>query len=950
MIKQLGILSARLKRLLGKRNPDFEFDQEMREHLRLLTERYIHAGMTPSDADSAARRQFGNTTLLREERTNMQTIPSLETLWRDVRYGARQFRLNPLFATIAVLSLALGIGANTAVFTLLDQLVLRLLPVHDPERLVMIWSTGPHFGDSAGARAASYPMYQDFERNAKAFDFVFCRFQTSSSIMVNGGTERVNAELVSGNYFQALGVGPAVGRVFAPEMDDRVYKGHPSVVLSYRYWMRRFAGDPSVVGKKILVNDYPMEIAGVSAAGFVGLDPARSPDIRVPILMTPVMTPGRDDLGNRRSQWVQIFARLKPGYTVESARASLEPLFHRILREEAEEPAISRRSQHDREQFLNRTALVETAATGYSGLRQQYSTALTVLMCMAGLILVIACSNVASLLIARAVARQRETAVRLAIGAGRKALVRQLLIESISLSLAGTALGLGLSAAATRGLLSMLPANGATLMLHAEPDGRILLFAVGVACATALLFGVGPALQATRLDLVTALKELAGAVTGARSPATFRRALVRAQIALSFLLLIGAGLFTRTLINLKDTHTGFEGAQNLLSFQVDPAKNGYSAARTRDFYADALREIRALPGVKSAAYAMWPLLNGHEWDLTVLVEGHQAEQGEDMQVYYNLISPGYWQAMGIQLLQGRDFDERDRVDGGDDPQPWTVAIVNREFAEHFRNARKTVAVPSAPPEYLARSLLSRGAHPRPLRLFGAQDPIGRRIGCCHGPSTKPSIRIVGVVENSLFAGPRAGVRRQVFLPYLESASPAAVTFYVRSARPPAVMYATLRRLMAKLDSSVPVYDLKTLEQQLDETLSTERLIAFLSTVFGLLATVLAALGLYGVMAFLVAQRAGEIGLRMALGAPRSSVLWLVMREMLMLLGGGLIVGIPSAYVLSRYVSSQLFGVTPTDVWTGAAAMGLLGLMALVSGLVPAQRASAIDPIAALRCE
>jgi predicted permease len=917
MINQFGILAVKLKRLFGKRNPDFEFDHEAHEHLRLLTERYIRAGMTPSDADSAARRQFGNTTLLREERTKMQTIPSLETLWRDVRYGARQFRLNPLFTTVAVLSLALGIGANTAVFTLLDQLVLRLLPVHDPERLVMIWSTGPHFGGNAGARTASYPMYQDFQRNAKAFDFVFCRFETSSSITVDGGTERVNAELISGNYFQALGVGPAVGRVFAPEADDQIYKGHPSVVLSYQYWIRRFASDPHVVGKKILVNNYPMEIAGVSAAGFAGLDPVRPPDIRVPILMTPLMTPGRDDLANRRSQWVQIFARLKPGYTVELARASLQPLFHQILRQEALELAISRRSQHDRDQFLNRTALVETAATGYSGLRQQYSTALTVLMCMAGLILVIACSNVASLLIARAVARQRETAVRLAIGGGRTALIRQLLVESILLSLAGTALGLGLSVAATHGLLSMLPVNGATLMLHAEPDGRILLFSAGLAFATALLFGVGPALQATRLDLVTTLKDLAGAVTGARGSARFRKVLVVAQVALSFLLLVGAGLFTRTLINLKDTHTGFEGAQNLFSFQVDPAKNGYSVARTRDFYTDAIREIRTLPGVKSAAYAMWPLLNGREWDLTVVVEGHQAEQGEDMQVYYNLVSPGYWHAMGIPLLRGRDFDERDRVDGGDDPQPWNVAIVNREFAGHF---------------------------------FGAQEPIGRRIGCCHGPGTKPTIRIVGVVENSLFAGPRAGVRRQVFLPYLESASPAAVTFYVRSTQPAAVMFAALRRLMAKLDSSVPVYDLKTLEEQFEETLSTERLIAFLSTVFGLLATVLAALGLYGVMAFLVTRRAGEIGLRMALGAPRSSVLWLVLGEMLILLAGGLIVGVPSAYVLSRYVSSQLFGVTPTDVWTGGAAIALLGLMALASGFIPARRASAIDPITALRYE
>jgi len=463
----------------------------------------------------------------------------------------------------------------------------------------------------------------------------------------------------------------------------------------------------------------------------------------------------------------------------------------------------------------------------------------------------------------------------------------------------------------------MLPANGATIMLHASPDGRILLFSVGMAFATALLFGVAPALQATKLDLVTTLKDFAGAVTGTNIPAGFRKTLVMAQVALSFLLLAGAGLFTRTLINLKGTETGFESAQNLVSFQVDPARNGYSTERTRGFYTDALREIRALPGIKSAAYAMWPVLNGREWDLTVVVDGHQAEQGEDMQVYYNLVSPGYWHAMGIPLLGGRDFDARDRVDRPGDPQPWTVAIVNRAFAEHF---------------------------------FGARDPIGRRIGCCHGPGTKPSIRIVGVVENSLFAGPRAGVRRQVFLPYLESASPAAVTFYVRSTSPAMALFAALRRLVAKLDSSLPVYDLKTLENQLDETLSTERLIAFLSAIFSALATMLAALGIYGVMAFAVRRRTGEIGLRMALGAARWNVLWLVMREMLILLGGGLVVGVPGAYILTRYISSQLFGVTPADVWTGAGAIALLVLVAVVAGLGPARRASSIDPIAALRYE
>jgi predicted permease len=529
-----------------------------------------------------------------------------------------------------------------------------------------------------------------------------------------------------------------VGRVFSEEADDRVPRGHPSVVLSYSYWQRRFAADPGVVGKKVLVNNEPMEIVGVSAPGFAGLDPASSPDIRVPILMAPVMTPGHDDLDNRRSQWVQVFGRLKPGITVESARASLQPLFHQILLQEADEPALRAISARDRDRFLKRTALVETAASGYSGLRDQYTTPLVVLMGMAGLILLIACSNVASLLIARAVARQKEMAVRLAIGAGRRSLVRQLLAESLLLTVLGATLGVALSISATRALLDLLPPRGTTLMLRADPDVRILLFSATVALGTALLFGVAPALQATRPDLLPVLKDVTSAVTGGRS-ARFRKVLVAVQVALSFLLLLGAGLFARTLANLKNTGTGFDDANALVSFQIDPAKNGYSALRTRNFYIEALDQIRATPGVQSAAYAMWPLLNGREWDLTIAVEGHRAEQGEDMQVYYNLVSPGYWRAMGIPLLAGRDFDARDRVDGGTDPQPWNVAVVNRAFAEHF---------------------------------FGSADAVGRHVGCCHGTATQTSIRIVGVVENSLFGGPRAGVHRQVFLPYLESAAPA----------------------------------------------------------------------------------------------------------------------------------------------------------------------------------
>lgn len=923
-MSRLRVFAARVRWLFGGRRPDGDFDDEMQAHLSLLTERFISQGMPREEAAWAARRQFGNRALLEEDRREMQTFPSLESLWRALRYGARQLRLNPMFTTVAVLSLALGIGANTAVFTLLDQLVLRLLPVKEPERLVMIWSTGPHLGNNVPPRAASYPMYQDFQRKAEAFESVFCRFSTPLAITVDGATERTNAELVSGNYFQVLGAGPAAGRVFSPEADDRLYKGHPVVVLSHRYWADRFGGDPKAVGKKILVNNYPMEVVGVAAAGFSGVDPSNSPQIWVPIQMKPLMTPGSDDLGNRRSQWIQMFARLKPGYTVESTRASLQPLFHQILRQELEEPAMSGFSRYDRDQFLRRTALVETAATGYSNLRQQYSGPLIMLMSMAGLILLIACANVASLLTARAVARRKEIAVRLSIGAARRTLVGHLLVESLLLSLAGAALGLGLSIVATRGLLNMLPASGATLMLHAEPDLRILLFGIGVALATGLLFGLAPALQATRFDLWTTLKDVVGSVTGGGNSARFRKVLVIAQVALSFLLLAGAGLFARTLFNLKHTPKGFEGIENVVAFQVDPAKNGYPLPRIRSFYTDLLGEIRATPGVQSAAYTWMPLLRGYSTDTFMLVEGHRAKDGEDMQAYHNAVSPGYWKTMGVRLLEGRDFDERDRFEGSggnlapkDMVAAITVAIVNKRFAEHF---------------------------------FGKQSPIGRHLGFGGLPGEKLPIEIVGMVEDSLFGGPRQGVQRQVFLPHLEAPIPFPATFYVRTTTKPSAIFPRLRSIVAKLDRSMPIYDMSTLERQFDEALSTERLIASLSVVFSALATLMAALGLYGVVAFAMARRTKEIGLRMALGAGRGPVVWLVLRETLILVGTGLAAGLPCAYLLGRYVSSRLFGVTPLDLWTFASAIAVLGLAAAVSGFVPARRASTIDPIAALRYE
>lgn len=832
------------------------------------------------------------------------------SLLADLKFALRTLRRSPLFSSIAILSLALGIGANTAIFTLMDQLMLRLLPIRDPDSLVMLYQEGSHMGSNSGPRMHSYPLYQDFQKKAEPFAEVICRRAVEASLSVDGQTERVDAELVSGNYFTALDVKPAAGRLFNSEEDDRVYEGHPVVVLSHEYWVQRFAADPKAVGRKILVNNYPMTIAGISGPGFTGMDPARSPQIRVPILMKSILMPSQSwmQMDNRRSRWVQVFARLKPGFTAQSAEAGMQVLYKQIRQYEMSLPGAKDWGPYARQEFMKGTIHVERAAAGYSQMRNNFSTALIVLMCMVGLVLLIACANVANLLIARAVARQKEIAVRLSVGASRGQLVRQLLVESVVLSMIGAVCGVFLAVWMTGALLSLIPSEGNPLLLKSSPDLRILSFTLGLTLLTSLIFGLAPALKASRPDLWTTLKDAAGAASGSGGSVLLRKGLVSAQVALSFLLLFGAGLFVRSLQNLKTTNTGFQAIDTIVKFRVSPALNGYKTDRVMQFYADLLANIRAVPGVKSASYATNQILAGGTSDSYMTVEGHQTKDGEDMQAYMNWLSPEYFASMGVPLLEGRDFDRRDIKSQA------TVAVVNRKFAEHF---------------------------------FKEKSAIGRHLGWGAGPATKLDIEIVGVVENSLYDGPRGGIRRQVFMPYHGNGSAA---FYARATGSPASLYAALRGEVKRLDASMPVYQMQTVEEQLDETLLTERLIAMLSAGFGALATLLASIGLYGVMAFVVARRTKEIGVRMALGAVPRSVVWMVMKEVLLLLGIGLAVGVPAAIGLGRLVATQLYGVESKDPWVAGVAMALLAAVAALAGLIPARRASRIDPLIALRYE
>ncbi len=837
----------------------------------------------------------------------------------DFRLALRGLVRNPLFSIVAILSLALGIGANTAIFTLIDQILLRKLPVASPDQLVMLYQQGAHMGSNMGTRMHSYPLYQDLQARAEPFSEVICRRLVPASIAVDNQTERVQAELVSGNYFTMLGVKPAVGRMFNSQEDDQVYQGHPVVVLSHDYWVTRFARDSAIIGRKILVNNYPMTIVGVSAAGFVGLDPTESPQVRVPVLMEPIMMPESPwlHMDDRRARWVQVFARLRPGRTMDSARAPLQTLFTQIRQYEMTLPAAGRWSAYSREQFMKGRLLVDQASVGFSGLRNDFSTALMVLMCMVGLVLLIACANVANLLIARAFMRQKEIAVRLSLGASRLRLARQFLVESLVLSAAGGVAGLGLAVMLTRTLLALMPSDGHPPMISASPDVRILTFTLTLTFITGLVFGALPALRASRPQPWATLKDTVGSIAGVGGSLFLRKSLVVAQVALSFLLLFGAGLFVRSLQNLKAIDTGV-ALDNLVTFQLSPALSGYDNERATLLYNALLARIQSAPGVKAAGLATVPILSGDEWDSSTSVEGHRPVDGEDMQAFMNAVSPGYFQTMNIPVIEGRDFTRAD-VDrarscgDGDQTYPCQV-IVNRKFAEHF---------------------------------FPGGSAVGKHVGRGVRPDTRLDIEIVGVVADSLYEGPREGVRRQVFAPNWGRSSG---TFYVRTLTSSSEAFSRIRREVQELDAAMPVYQMKTVQGQLNETLFSDRVTALLAAGFGLLATMLASIGLYAVMAFVVTRRTKEIGVRLALGARPRLVVWLVMREVLLLLAIGLAVGLPAAMAAGRFVSSQLYGIQARDPWIAGATLVLLTVVAAAAGLIPARRATRIDPILALRCE
>jgi predicted permease len=827
---------------------------------------------------------------------------------QDLRYAFRTLRKAPLFTCVAVLSLALGIGANTAIFTLINQLILQLLPVRDPEQLVLLTARGQHYGSNTGSNAISYPMYQDFRDKNEVFQGMFCRFGNQFSLTYEGRTELVSGELVSGNYFPVLGVGAALGRVFTAQ-DDLFQGGHPIAVLSYSYWKTRFAADPSVIGRKIVLNGYPLTIVGVSRRGFDGVEPGYSPQLRVPMMMKQQLTDRFYNLNNRRGRFAQVFGRLKPGVTLEQAKAGLQPLFHQILAMEVREKEFARATEHTRQQFLKMWMDVLPAANGRSDLRRQFSNPLLALMAIVALVLLIACSNVANLLIARATTRQKEIAVRLALGAGRRRLILQLLEESLLLSGMGAILGIGLAIAIDQSLIGFLPRGVLPLTLSATPDWRVLAFTLLVSALTGVLFGLAPAIQSTRPQLAGTLKDQAGAVVGGASVG-LRKALVVAQVSLSLLLLIAAGLFIQSLKNLQGIQPGFE-TRNLLSFAVNPALNGYKPERSLQFFRQLTERLGRTPGIATVSLAVIPLLDGNEWDSTVTVEGYSTKEGEWVDPHMQFVSPGFFQTLAIPVMLGRDFSDRDEKGA---PQ---VAVVNERFAK---------------------------------RYFAGRSPVGLHVGMGGDPGTRTDIEIVGVVKDTRYESLRDEVPYELYRPYRQVEFVQGMTVYARALGDPAAVFASMRRSVNEVDSNVPIYRMRTLDQQLDKSLMSERMLASLSGVFGFLATLLAAIGLYGVMAYMVVRRTREIGIRMALGADRVSVVWLVMREVLALSTVGVLIGGAGAYAATRLVQKELFGILPTDALTMALSALGIATVAIVAGYLPARRATAIDPMRALRWE
>jgi putative ABC transport system permease protein len=831
-------------------------------------------------------------------------------LAQDFRYAVRQFRRNPGFLAVAVITLALGIGANTAIFTLVDQVLLRSLPVKDAHRLVVLRFSGSDSGHVSSRTDEhfyfSYPMYRDLRDRNSVFDGVIATDWVQAGVQWHDQPDLISAELVSGNYFDVLGVQAAMGRLFVTA-DDIAPNANPIAVLSFNYWQRRFGGDQGIVNQSILVNGYPFTVVGVVQKGFHSAVMGDTPQIFVPITMEGEVIPGSNDLEERRSRWLNIMGRLKPSFSREQAEAGIASLWYSIRSDELKEMAST--SEHFRKAFLTQSHLsLLKGDKGLSPLRSDTQTPLTIIMAMVGLVAIMACANVGSLLLVRAAGRMREMSVRYALGAKRQRVLRQLLVEGLLLGVCGGGLGLCLAPGASALLIRMMwTGTAGERPVSPQLDTHTLIFTLSLVVLVSLLFSLAPSTQFWHPNVISDLKQQASAASG---PLRLRRISVVVQLALSLLLLVGAGLFVRTLHSLKSVDVGF-ASDHLLTFGIDPALAGYQPSQDSEVTTRVLQTLAALPGVRSAAATTDPELADNSIGGNIKIAGYTEKENEDMNVERPWVSPGYFSTMGMSLLAGRELNEQD-VTGTQ-----KVAVVNESFAIHY--------------------------------LGDPQHAIGHYFG--HGGGdVRTDVQIVGVVKDAKHTGVRRGVRRTVFTPYLQESAPNGMTFYVRTWQAPETLEVTVRRAMQKLDSKLVLNNFRTMQEQIEDNLSAERMIALLASSFGALAVFMAAIGLYGVIAYSTAQRTREIGLRIALGAARSSIVRMVFIEVLTLTGISVAIALPLSLLLAHVVHNQLFGISSNDPLTLVLGTGLIAAVALASAFVPARRAANVEPMVALHYE
>jgi predicted permease len=909
-------------RFFRRRYWDQERARELDAYLEAETDENIARGVSPKEARYAAHRKLGNTTLIREEIYHMNSLGWLETLWQDVRYGLRQLGRSPGFTAVVALSLALGIGANTAIFSLIDAVMLKTLPVREPDRLVLLnRTTGESMSavnsDNGSENDApfSYPTFEEFRAHNQVFSTLFGFVPLGrANVNIDGQANLAEGELITGDYFSGLGVTPILGRAISNE--DAKPGASRGAVISYGYWSSHFGGNPAVLGKGIAVNGVPLTIVGVAPPEFFGLQPGRAVDLWIPLAddagLLPygmTSTPGNRPLFTSRDWWwLLLMGRLKPKVTDEEAASQIDLLFQQSVNADLKTPRKPGPVQHIR---------LEPATRGISILRQEFSQPLLILMIIVAAVLLIACANVATLLLARSNVRQKEIAVRLSLGAPRARLVRQLLTESVLLATLGGALGLLLAYWGSRTLLLLMSSGKNPLNISVRPDATVLAFTAAVSLLTALLFGLVPAWHSTRVDLTPALKARSGEVpvVSLRSRQRLGKSLVVAQVALSLPLLIGAALFVRTLGNLEGQNLGFN-QNNLLLFAVAPAKNGYKDERLSEFYGQLLARLQVVPGVRSATMSEITLLSGTQNQWGIAIEGRKPRPGQRTGVDWNNVGPSFFETMGIPLVLGRGIEWRDTATS---PK---VAVVNDAFARE--------------------------------RLDG-QNPLGYRFAFMDAFWKKGELsdeyEIVGMVQDAKYASLRHAPRPTIYIPYSQDPLAAWEThFEVRTVGDPLALVPSVRRIVRDLDPGVPLSDIKTQTEQIAEGLVQERLFARLSTFFGGLAVLLACIGLYGLLAYAVVRRTGELGIRMALGAQRNDILRLVMGETLIIVALGVAIGVPAAFVATRFVRSMLFGLNPTDPLTTIGAVFGMILVGLLAGYLPARRATKVDPMVALRYE